>query len=127
MAGWEQAFQLSLIGASFVFAYIASTIHFNEKIDNGLRLFLYLFAMGMLLASIGSNYSLISATDPTLLVNASGDRQPVGFALNGAFIGVLSIISGLFILLIVVAFISIVVYKKKKKQERQYGESNQEE
>ena len=119
MVEWANALQISMIGGAFVFAYIASTIQLSDRFDNGLRVIFTLFAMLMVLASTGMNFSIMESQDPTLL-NATN----TGKALTGVFQGQLYIIAMVFLLLLIFSFVAIVLTIKKKKLEKQVGKSD---
>lgn len=122
MVEWSQSLQISMIGGAFIFAYVASTIRFNEKFDNAIRLFFYLFAIGMVVASTGMNYPILEYEDSALLSNTS-----VGSPLGGVFTAQVIILSMLFLLLLIFTAVGIVMTVKEKNRRKQYGEPDKEE
>jgi len=119
MVEWSQSLQISIIGGAFIFAYIASTINFPEKFNNGMKMLFYLFTIGMVIVSIGMNYPILAYEDSALLANSS-----VGGALNGIFIGLLSILSALVLLIFAFIIIGMVMSIKERKRREQYGDSD---
>jgi len=119
MVEWSQSLQISLIGGAFVFAYIASTINFPEKFNNGMKMLFYLFTIGMVIVSVGINYPILEYEDSALLGSTS-----IGSALNGIFIGLLSMLSVLVLLIFTFIIVGMVMSLKEKKRRQQYGESD---
>ena len=116
MVEWSQSIQISFIGGAFVFAYIASTMNLTEKFNNGIKMLFYLFAIAMVVASTGINYPILEYEDSALLGDGS-----VTNALNGVFIGQLTVLALLTLLLLIFTVVGIVMAIREKKREKQYG------
>jgi len=60
---WENGIQISIVGASFLFAYIAFNIDTEDGIENQfLRLLFLSFSIIFAFASIGANFGILDAT-----------------------------------------------------------------
>lgn len=122
MVNWEGALQISLLGGALVFAYIASTFSVTEDsiIGRGVKMFLYLVSMGLVIASVGTNFAIIDSNDATLLQYTNGTSKALGFALIGTFKGLIGVVSFIFIILIYATIREGIEHynlNKKKKEE----------